>query len=313
MNTSVIIIDNEPSIQKLLVRYLENKGMNILGIGANGQEAFELYKKFNPEVILLDIMMPVYDGIYALEKIKEYNQFAKIIVFTGDLTYESEQRIKKFQVPILYKPFDVDNIQTTIEKLKNIVSFNGKPEYCCVGLIDIINSTKITEKMSNKKTCQYYGIFLNCMALIIEQFDATVVKNIGDALLFYFPNFISTNKEIFSKVIDCGMAMINARSKINELLSNQGLPEINFRISADYGLIMKADTRISFTTDVFGSPVNISSKINSMAKSNSMVIGHELYQYVKNISNEYEYEEVQACLVDFKENYPIFHVKKKFN
>jgi len=195
--------------------------------------------------------------------------------------------------------------------LDNIVSFSGDSEYYCVGLVDFVNSTNITSKLSYTKACMYYGVFLNTMSIITKEFGATVVKNGGDSLLYYFPKTSdSNNKHVFKKVLECGRSMIELRSIINDKMSKNGIPELNYRISADYGHIMLADSMTSFHEDIFGPTVNICSKINSMATPNTMVIGGDMYQHVKDMDG-YSFKEIESFSIGHKHSYSVYSVHTK--
>jgi class 3 adenylate cyclase len=69
------------------------------------------------------------------------------------------------------------------------ISFTGSSKNCCVSFIDIVDSTRITTTEINdaEKIRKYYSIFINTMAAIIRDFKATIIKNTGDSLLYYFP------------------------------------------------------------------------------------------------------------------------------
>ncbi len=73
-------------------------------------------------------------------------------------------------------------------------------------------------------------------------------------------------------MLECGLAMIEANSSINSILNKNGLPCINYRISANYGKVELATSTNSNGVDLFGPAVNICSKINHLALSNEMVI-----------------------------------------
>ena len=62
--------DNEDIVYSM-TELLEIYGIDVVGKGYNGLEAVELFEKFSPDVVLLDLMMPQYDGLYALRKIRE--------------------------------------------------------------------------------------------------------------------------------------------------------------------------------------------------------------------------------------------------
>jgi len=203
-----------------------------------------------------------------------------------------------------------NNASTQRNTVNEIISFSGISEYCCVGIVDIVNSTNITARLPYEKVCTYYSIFLNTMSKFVKGFGAVPIKNIGDSLLYYFPKTSdSDNRHAFHEVLDCGMMMIDTRNVINEKMYENELPDLDYRISADYGCIMMADSMTSVNKDVFGSPVNVCDKINSMALPNTMVIGSDLYQHVKN-KQDYYFKEIRACTVGHKYKYPIYSVRR---
>jgi len=69
--TYVIIIDDNEDIVYSMSELLETYGINVVGKGYNGLEAVELYNKLHPDAVLLDLMMPEYDGLYALKEIRK--------------------------------------------------------------------------------------------------------------------------------------------------------------------------------------------------------------------------------------------------
>ena len=111
MNNTVIVIDDDKDQVCLLSELLESFGKQVNGIGFNGKEAVELYEKHNPDFVFLDIMMPEYDGFYAIEIIKKINTDAKIIAITGDMGEKTQQKLESYNIPILYKPYDISTIE----------------------------------------------------------------------------------------------------------------------------------------------------------------------------------------------------------
>jgi len=66
----VLLGEDESHIRLLMKTVLESMGCEIVGQAVNGAEAVEMHKKLNPEITLLDINMPVMDGLTALKAIK---------------------------------------------------------------------------------------------------------------------------------------------------------------------------------------------------------------------------------------------------
>ena len=117
-NATALVVDDDPDTIEMFSDYLENKGVDVIGKAKDGREGFELYKKLKPDIILLDIMMPEYDGFYAFEGIRKLNPDAKIIAVTADLTADTEKKLIQLNANALtYKPYDIDNIVETIEKI----------------------------------------------------------------------------------------------------------------------------------------------------------------------------------------------------
>jgi class 3 adenylate cyclase len=189
-----------------------------------------------------------------------------------------------------------------------LLEFSESKQKCCVGIIDIVNSTKITANLSNKGTSNFYGIFINFMASIIKEFGGVVVKNIGDALLFYFPETNINDKQSFENVIDCCMKMIDSHSKINSKMDEKGLSSLSYRISAVYGPIMIGQMSTSSVVDIFGSTVNVCTKINSLASPNGLVIGEDLYSAVKS-HEKFIFKEKTNYVIDDTRKIKVYSVE----
>jgi len=198
------------------------------------------------------------------------------------------------------------------ERLQNhideIISFNGTHENFAVGVVDIVDSTKITAHLPKKKMCTFYGIFLNSMAMIVKEYDGVVVKNIGDSLLYYFPKTSSFDKDILAKSIKCGITMIKSSGIINQKMHEADLPSVHYRVSQDFGDVMIAKSVISSCDDVFGVTVNLCTKINRMAKPDGMIIGHDLYEITKSQS-QYDFKLIPGYSAGLKIQYPVYSVE----
>ena len=111
---SVIITDDEPDIIDSLATLLEERGMKVIGRAYDGKEASQLYLRLKPDVIILDLMMPNYDGYYAIEKIKHEDSSAKIIVTSGYL----DRSFPANSVSAIFsKPYDIDELTKRINEI----------------------------------------------------------------------------------------------------------------------------------------------------------------------------------------------------
>jgi PAS domain S-box-containing protein len=94
--SKTLIVDDIESNRLLLKSNLEKKGLHLY-MASNGREAYQMAKRHIPDLILLDLKMPVMDGYEALAKIKSEQclQKIKIVAVTASLTKEDEKNINK--------------------------------------------------------------------------------------------------------------------------------------------------------------------------------------------------------------------------
>lgn len=108
MKYKVLIVDDSFSFRNLLKNAIKNSQnmYEVIGEAKNGQEAVDLYKKLNPDIVTMDLSMPVKDGVYATNEILRYNPQAKIIVVTGTTIDELIDSVKELGIKnIVRKPF----------------------------------------------------------------------------------------------------------------------------------------------------------------------------------------------------------------
>jgi class 3 adenylate cyclase len=202
--------------------------------------------------------------------------------------------------------------KTNISTSDYLVAFSGNTQTYCVGLVDIIDSTKICAQMNVEKISRYYEIFLNSMSKILSRFGGVVLKNIGDCLVYYFPETSKSNKEFgFMSILECSLAMSEYHNIISKKMREEKLPPIDYRISADYGSVVLMKSNNSSSIDMVGPPVNMCSKINKVAAMNDVVIGGDLHSMVKHF-HDYKFKDVKGFSLGFKHAYPVYRISRKY-
>ncbi|HJS70704.1 MAG TPA: response regulator transcription factor [Gaiellaceae bacterium] len=81
--TRVLVCDDSPQIRELVRIVLELEGNEVVSEAENGREAVDEAERLQPDVVLLDLSMPVMDGLEALPEIKRVAPEARIIVLSG--------------------------------------------------------------------------------------------------------------------------------------------------------------------------------------------------------------------------------------
>ena len=117
--TKVLVVDDDNDTVDVLCEYLRLKGMNVVGSAYNGQEAHELYKKLKPDVVLLDVWMPDFDGYFGLQKIREFDPNAKIVMVTASaFSNNKKDKLKSMGASaVICKPYETSDVIKTIEEL----------------------------------------------------------------------------------------------------------------------------------------------------------------------------------------------------
>ena len=226
-------------------------------------------------------------------------------MITSDTDYKSN--ISKIHADDIFS-LDPHN---RIDNNEQITSIDYSHSYC-ICFVDIVSSTKnICEMTESNKIQEYYSVFLNTMGSIIKSYNGSAVKNAGDGLLYYFPRtFDLKNEFAFRNALDCGLDMIEENEKLNQYYKNRGLSSINYRVSANYGRVELAMSLNSNSVDIFGSPVNMCSKINPSACLNQMIIHNDLHEVLKKTEfyNQYAFRNVSNHQLYGDTNYIIFSV-----
>jgi len=191
------------------------------------------------------------------------------------------------------------------DHLSDMISFEEVSQNHCIGIVDVVNSTKITARLSQEQACEFYSVFLNTIGYVIENNGGKVVKNMGDGILFYFPKLTSADYDI---PMNCGRKILDATEMINSIFKKRKIPAMHYRVSLDYGPVMIARYATSSCRDVFGPTVNLCAKINHLAKPDQLVVGGDFYQIVKK-SKKYRFDEVSVFQSALKQDYTIYSVR----
>lgn len=113
-----IVVDDDKDTVALFSEILQSNSVEVVGKGYNGQEAAFLYQKLKPDVIFLDVIMPVHDGIYGISKIREMNPDAIVIITTNQMTINAQIALNKLKPSAIIKePIDVNEIIKTVNHL----------------------------------------------------------------------------------------------------------------------------------------------------------------------------------------------------
>jgi DNA-binding response OmpR family regulator len=116
---TVLVVDDDASIHKVLRLNLELEGYTVVS-AFNGEEALECLASSRPDLVLLDVMMPVLDGLEVLRRIRENDATADLPVILLTARSTEEDMWEGWQRGVDYyltKPFDIEELLRSMDRL----------------------------------------------------------------------------------------------------------------------------------------------------------------------------------------------------
>ena len=118
----VLVVDDEPNVRILLDMRLRHHGYDVL-FADNGWKGIELYNQDHPDVIVLDLKMPVMDGVEVLKQIRSVDLKQSVIVVTGDSSPETEREVRALGVSeFIVKGSSMYSLGSTLKRLTNAIT-----------------------------------------------------------------------------------------------------------------------------------------------------------------------------------------------
>ena len=109
MSKKILIVEDDGNIRELLRLYLEREGYEITE-AANGEEGVELWRKINPDLILLDVMMPIMDGWQVCKIIRKESKVPIIIMTAKGETFDKVNGLEMGADDYIVKPLEMREV-----------------------------------------------------------------------------------------------------------------------------------------------------------------------------------------------------------
>ncbi len=107
MTRTLLVTDDAPIIREMIKDAVTEAGWSVAGEAGDGREAVEWYKALRPDAVTLDLVMPEYDGLFALREIMAHDPAAKVLVVSAlDQKRVLREAFKAGARDFLIKPFD---------------------------------------------------------------------------------------------------------------------------------------------------------------------------------------------------------------
>ena len=114
LDTKILVIDNDASVCEILKNYFEKEGYEIKSVsdGVSGVDSFKLY---NPDIVLLDIILPKKDGWQVCREIREVSNQPIIMISTKNDTFDKVLGLELGADDYVVKPFDIKELSARVK------------------------------------------------------------------------------------------------------------------------------------------------------------------------------------------------------
>lgn len=124
METKILVVDDDPNICELLRVYLEKEGYTVK-IAGDGVEGYNSFKQFNPDLLLLDVMMPRKDGWEVCRQIRKESTVPIIMITAKGEVFDKVLGLELGADDFIVKPFDMKELSA---RIKAVLRRSGSKE-----------------------------------------------------------------------------------------------------------------------------------------------------------------------------------------
>ena len=300
---TILIVDDTKANIKILVEALRDT--YTLGIAVNGQGVFKYLEKKQPDLILLDIMMPDMSGYEVCIKLKKEKTTRDIPIIFITALNEINNKTKGFElgaVDYITKPFEIAEVKSRVKmhlalkkayedlETQNIiisevfgrhvdpaiakqiidgqVDAEGKMKDVTALFADIRNFTTYAESHEPTEVLTRVNRYFSEMAIVVEKHNGTVMQYVGDEIFAIFGTPTSLNNHA-EHALNAALDMRLALESLNKQLSIENEPCIEHRIGLHSGKaiagLVGSKERQSYA--LVGDTINTASRVASLCKT----------------------------------------------
>ncbi len=121
MDVNILVVDDSPIMRKVIERACTICAYDSASIfeACNGKEGLSVLEEHQIDLLLVDINMPIMDGVQMLEKVKEndQNKDISILIISAESNQERIEQLNRFGASFIHKPFTSETLMAEIEKL----------------------------------------------------------------------------------------------------------------------------------------------------------------------------------------------------
>lgn len=307
----ILAVDDEPDVELLLTQKFRGQIRNCefaFEFAANGALALDRIRTAPaPDVVLLDINMPVMDGLTMLARLAEIDVDLRVIVVSayGDMT-NLRTAMNRGAFDFVTKPVDMADLEATIRKsaaeidryralkaqreaserrqrnlaryfspaLADYLAARDDPlgparrQQVAVLFADLVGFVGISDASTPEEVIELLREFHGCMSAVIFAHGGVVEKYIGDAVCATFGVPDSTGEEA-AAALRCAVAMLEKLRLWSTERTSRGQCMLQMGVGLNYGPAVLGDigAQHSMSFSVVGATVNVASRLQSHTRS----------------------------------------------
>ncbi|MDQ8736203.1 response regulator [Paenibacillus sp. LHD-38] len=293
MNT-ILIVDDEDIIRRGLTATIKKHGMDkfeVIGMGHNGSEGLELIKRFNPDIVLSDIKMPIMSGLDMFEQSKKLGISPKVIFLSGFDEFEYVKKAMNLEAEnYLLKPISPTDLMSALQAVAKQISDEN------------ILKRQIYENMPVMKQSFIHNLLTKPPIEDKNILDDIGFYNLqiseGSFLVLIFKVDDYNNKDYLDTIMDNELCKFAAYNISTELLSNEYKTVTYYSDNDEFVIIINStaveDVDVSKVYDI---GYDICEKVEKLLKTTVTIGVGRFYQSFSGISKSY-YDAVNA--IEFK-------------
>jgi two-component system response regulator AtoC len=127
--TSILVVDDEHSVAEFIKEVLTEEGY-LVEMAHNGRDALSIVKKFSPDIVILDFMMPDMNGLQVLAELKAFDESIQVLMLTAYNSVPTAiEAIRQGAADYILKPFDLEAFKLAVAKLVEKIALKHQVRY----------------------------------------------------------------------------------------------------------------------------------------------------------------------------------------
>ncbi|WP_245612796.1 LytR/AlgR family response regulator transcription factor [Rheinheimera texasensis] len=171
----VVVVDDEPLARKgMLMRLAAFNELEVVAQCSNGEEAIHAVLEHKPDVLFLDVEMPVLDGFAVLKQLQQQLKQLPYVIFVTAFDHYALSAFDVSAVDYVLKPVETERLQAAVEKL--LRAYEARDDHKHKGQL-----AEVVAKLTGEDTAQILGRLDNEQPVMNDKFpDAISIKDSGE-------------------------------------------------------------------------------------------------------------------------------------